>query len=113
MKMRLALIALASVLSSVSTARAQSQNAVPESLVTPDKLNTSLGALEFKDGVPSDATAAALYDHLDQTYAFRAYMDNLRGVSIRMLRQGIHDAGAEDERGTHLLRTDGLHARCS
>ena len=37
---------------------------------------------------PADATARSLYDHLDFTYAYRAFMDTMRGVSIRALRQG-------------------------
>lgn len=47
---------------------------IPPSLVTPDKVESPLGTLEFKDGVPSKATAEKLYDNLDFTYAYRAFM---------------------------------------
>lgn len=69
---------------------------VPASVVTPDKVDTRLGPLEFKDGVPSQATAARLYDNLDFTFAYRAFMDNMRGVSIQALRKGMQSLGVKD-----------------
>ncbi|WP_409560167.1 DUF1254 domain-containing protein [Hyphomicrobium sp. MC8b] len=69
---------------------------LPPSLVTPDKLETSIGTLEFKDGVPDKATSQKLYDNLDLTYAYRAFMDNMRGVSIDALRRGMHEIGVKD-----------------
>lgn len=73
-----------------------SASELPPSLVTPDKLETSIGALEFKDGVPDKATSQKLYDNLDLTYAYRAFMDNMRGVSIDALRRGMHEIGVKD-----------------
>jgi hypothetical protein len=69
---------------------------VPASLVTPNRVESRLGTLDFNDGVPSRATAERLYDSLDLTYAYRAYMDNLRGVSIHALRKGMQDLGVKD-----------------
>lgn len=79
------------LIGSVSVALAQSP--IPESLSTPDTVETRIGTLEFKDGVPSEDTATKLYDNLDFTYAYRAFMDNLRGVSIHALKQGMVDIG--------------------
>ncbi len=62
----------------------------------PDKVDTRLGTLDFKDGVPSKATAEKLYDNLDFTYAYRAVMDNLRGVSIQSVRKGLQSVGVKD-----------------
>jgi hypothetical protein len=70
--------------------------AIPESLTTPDKVETRLGTLEFKDGVPNAETANKLYDNLDFTYAYRAFMDNMRGVSIHALKQGMKDIGMKE-----------------
>ncbi|MFO0990419.1 MAG: DUF1254 domain-containing protein [Hyphomicrobiales bacterium] len=85
--------ALAAVLlTAIPVAKAQ----VPEALVTPDKVESTLGPLDFQKGVPSAATASTLYDHLDFTYAFRAFMDNMRGVSILALRKGIGSLGVKD-----------------
>ena len=75
---------------------AQSLPSTPASLVTPNKVESRIGTLEFSDGVPSRATAERLFDNLDLTYAYRAYMDNLRGVSIHALRKGMQDLGVKD-----------------
>ena len=63
---------------------------------TPDRVESRLGPLEFKDGVPATATADKLFDHLDFNYAFRAFMDNLQGVSIYSLAKGMRDVGVKD-----------------
>jgi hypothetical protein len=77
-------------------ANAQTAPAIPPSVSTPDRVDSRLGPLEFRDGVPSKATAEKLYDNLDFTYAFRAFMDNLRGVSIHALRKGMQSIGVKD-----------------
>jgi hypothetical protein len=75
---------------------ASAQTAIPPSLTTPNRVETRIGPLEFRDGVASKATAEKVYDNLDSTYAFRAFMDNLRGVSIHALRKGMHSIGVKD-----------------
>jgi hypothetical protein len=77
-------------------ANAQTSPAIPPSISTPDKVESRLGPLEFKDGVPGKATAEKLYDNLDFTYAYRAFMDSLRGVSIHALRKGMQSIGVKD-----------------
>ncbi|WFU90442.1 DUF1254 domain-containing protein (plasmid) [Rhizobium sp. CC1099] len=69
---------------------------IPASLITPDKVETSIGALEFKDGAPSPETMKRVYDHLDFTHAFNAFMNTMQGVSIEALHQGFQDAGVKD-----------------
>ena len=76
-------------------ASAQSTGAIPPSLVTPDKVETRIGTLDFKDGAPGKATLEKVYDNLDFTYAYRAFMDNLRGVSIHALREGFLSIGVK------------------
>ncbi len=92
----LAILIAAANLNSGNVAFAQSGADIPPSLVTPDKVDTRLGTLDFKDGVPSKATAEKLYDNLDFTYAYRAFMDNLRGVSIQGFRKGLQSVGVKD-----------------
>jgi hypothetical protein len=69
---------------------------IPPSLTTPDKVETRIGTLDFKDGLPSKATLDKVYDNLDFTYAYRAFMDNLRGVSIHALRKGMMNIGMKE-----------------
>jgi hypothetical protein len=69
---------------------------VPPSIVTPDKVETRLGPLEFKDGAPDAATLAKTYDNLDFTHAFEAFVNTMQGVSIEALHKGLSDAGVKD-----------------
>jgi hypothetical protein len=69
---------------------------IPPQITTPDKVETRIGTLDFKDGLPSKATLDKVYDNLDFTYAYRAFMDNLRGVSIHALRKGMMNIGMKE-----------------
>ena len=77
-------------------AAAQASATIPPALITSDKVDTRIGPLEFRDGVPSKATAEKVYDNLDFTSAFRAFMDNMRGVSIHAFRKGMQSFGVKD-----------------
>jgi hypothetical protein len=79
-----------------SPASAQSTNAVPPSLVTPDKVETRIGTLEFWDGVPTVQTAEKVRDALDFTRALNAYNNSFRGASAYALGKGFQSIGAED-----------------
>jgi hypothetical protein len=69
---------------------------IPPSLITPDKVETRLGTLEFKDGAPSRATLDKAYDHIDFTHAYNAFVNTMSGVSIDAARQGLLSAGVKD-----------------
>jgi hypothetical protein len=77
-------------------AAAQTGAGIPPSITTPDQIETRIGTLEFKDGVPNKATLDKVYDNLDFTYAYRAFMDNMRGVSIHAMRKGMQSIGVKD-----------------
>jgi hypothetical protein len=87
---------LASTLIGAGELAAQTAPAIPPSLTTPDRVETRIGTLEFKDGAPNKATADKLFDNLDFTFAYRAFMDNMRGVSIQALRKGMQSIGVKD-----------------
>nr|WP_245943930.1 DUF1254 domain-containing protein [Acuticoccus kandeliae] len=86
---------VAALLAALAAPAAWADGAVPRSLVTPDRVETSQGTFEFHEGVPTEASAAALFDQLDFTYAYRAFTDTMRGVSIRALRKGLLDIGVK------------------
>jgi hypothetical protein len=77
---------------------AQTTPGVPSAIFTPDKVESHLGTLEFKDGAPNAATVAKLYDNLDytHTHAFDAFMNTMRGVSIAALHKGFLSSGVKD-----------------
>ncbi|QDT32127.1 DUF1254 domain-containing protein [Thalassoglobus polymorphus] len=68
----------------------------PASITTPDKIESRIGTLQFNDGAPSEATAEKVYDHLDFTYAFRAFTDTFKGVSMQAVLEGFEAAGVKD-----------------
>jgi hypothetical protein len=84
------------LISGSTTVMAQVSQETLDSISTPDKVKTSIGTLEFKDGAPSAETAAAAYDKLDFTYAFRAFTDTFKGVSVQAVVEGFEAAGIKD-----------------
>jgi hypothetical protein len=77
-------------------AAAQTTSAIPSALVTPDKVETRIGPLQFKDGAPSEETAAKVYDTLDFTRGLDAFLNSYGGASAYAIRQGLLSIGAED-----------------
>ena len=70
--------------------------APPPEITTPDKVDTRIGVLNFKDGVPSKETVEKIYDNLDFTHAFEAFVNTFQGVSIAALHKGFQSAGVKD-----------------
>ncbi len=89
-------IAMALLFAGAAPLKAQVSQEALGSVSTPDKVETRIGTLEFKDGAPSDKTAAAAYDNLDFTYAFRAFTDTFKGVSMQAVLEGFEAAGIKD-----------------
>jgi hypothetical protein len=77
-------------------AAAQPAAGIPPAITTPDKVETRIGPLEFKDGAPSKATVDKMYDQIDFTHAYNVFMNSLDGVSIATLRKGMQSAGVKD-----------------
>jgi hypothetical protein len=77
----------------LSNANAQQ---TPPSLATPDKVETRVGTLDFKNGMPSNDTLAKVYDNLDFVHAFDAFMNTYQGVNIFDMRKGLLEAGVKD-----------------
>ncbi len=65
----------------------------PQSILTPDRVGTRIGTLEFFDGLPTEATVQTAYDHLDFLRAVRAYLQTLQGASMIAMREGMDAAG--------------------
>ncbi|MGB5809896.1 MAG: DUF1254 domain-containing protein [Polyangiales bacterium] len=79
-----------------SPATTQPGAGIPSSLLTPNTVETRIGTLEFNDGAPDAATIERVYDHLDFTHAFRAFVDTFQGVSIQAIRNGFKAVGFND-----------------
>ncbi|MGD9652777.1 MAG: DUF1254 domain-containing protein, partial [Candidatus Dadabacteria bacterium] len=77
-------------------ARAQAGSSIPESITTPDTVETRIGTLDFTDGAPSAETAEKVYDTMDFTRALNAFNNSFRGASAYAIRKGFQSSGAED-----------------
>jgi hypothetical protein len=75
---------------------AAAQAPIAPAVSTPDKVETRIGPLEFKDGAPSAAAIAKIYDNLDFTHAFEAFVNTFGGVSVASLHRGLLSTGVKD-----------------
>ena len=66
---------------------------IPVSITTPAQVNTSIGALEFFDGVPTKNTVDTVYDYVDRARAVEVFINMIPAVSMYHLRQGMRDIG--------------------
>jgi hypothetical protein len=68
----------------------------PASITTPDKVESRLGVLDFKDGAPSAETVTKGYDNLDFTHAFEAFVNTFQGVNSTAIHAGFTSIGVKD-----------------
>jgi len=61
---------------------------IPEYIMTPDKVKTRIGTLEFFDGIPTKETAALLYDNLDFIRGVETFLNGIPATSIEGIRRG-------------------------
>ena len=91
-------LALATMLAlpGIQVAQAQVSPDTLKSISIPDKVDTSIGKLEFFDGVPANAaTVENVYDNLDRMRGTDVFLDNLGAVSMYSVRKGLDGAGAQ------------------
>jgi hypothetical protein len=93
--LRLAASALAASLALARAAQADVSQAELDAISIPDRVETAIGALDFFDGVPTDATVAALYDNLDRMRGLSVFLDNQGAASLRAMRMGNAAIGAD------------------
>lgn len=90
----LSVAALLTVAASGAMAQGKYAADVPESITTPDKVETkSLGTLDFFDGMPSKATLTKVYDNLDLVRGTTAFLDGIPVASLAALITGLKSAG--------------------
>jgi hypothetical protein len=68
---------------------------IPDSITTPDRVETSIGTFEFFDGVPTKKSTEMAYDFLDKVNAYKALLSTIPTVSINELRRGQSAVGAK------------------
>ena len=66
---------------------------VPAKILTPDRVETRIGTLEFADGFPTEDTSRLLYDHLDFLRGVEAFLNGVPAASLEAMRIGMEDVG--------------------
>ena len=69
----------------------------PSKILTPDRVESRLGALEFSDGVPTAETADRLFDNLDHMRAVFERTVLLLLLEAQHLRAGSERAGKQHQ----------------
>ena len=85
------------VVAMVTTGSAYAEKTkIPASITTPDRVESKIGTLQFKDGYPVGNTAAKIRDELDYLHGVEAFMNSIQGVSTYAIRKGLMDVGVND-----------------
>ena len=69
---------------------------IPASIMTPDTVETRIGTLEFFDGIPTEETAALVYDNLDFIRGVEAFLNGMPAASLEAIRAGSAEFGAKN-----------------
>lgn len=82
---------------SVATASQKYKNTteIPAGILTPDKVQTSIGELNYFDGVPSEKTAQKVQDYLDGARGVDAFLKGIPGASLQELVKGPMSLGVD------------------
>jgi hypothetical protein len=70
-------------------------NGIPEEIMTPDTMQTRIGALNFVDGLPTPETTRLAYDNLDFLRGVEVFLNFIPATSIEALRRGNVERGAK------------------
>lgn len=77
-------------------AAAASSVSAQENHTTPDRVESSIGTLNYKDGAPSKDTVEKTYDFLDLMHGVEAFVNAYQGASVAAIFKGFNDAGVPD-----------------
>jgi hypothetical protein len=87
--------ALAITIAHAQTPTPGFNNEIPANIMTPDKVETRIGTLDFFDGLPSKATAEKVYDFLDLARGVETFLNGIPATSIEGLRRGLIEVGVK------------------
>ncbi len=63
-------------------------NKIPESILTPDTVETRVGTLEFFDGIPNEKAADAIFANLDLNRGLQALLNGMPASNFEAGRAG-------------------------
>jgi hypothetical protein len=91
---------LALLAATVTSAAAQGYKMttpIAPGVATPDALDSSIGPLTLKDGVPTRETIEKIYDNLDRSRALQAYLLALPIVNQASMRESLRKFGPDNQ----------------
>ncbi len=68
--------------------------AIPENIMTPDRVESTIGTLNFVDGMPTAETSRLVYDNLDLLRGVETFLNGIPATSIAAMRLGQQSVGA-------------------
>jgi hypothetical protein len=69
---------------------------IPEQIMTPDRVETRIGVLNFYDGIPTEETLEKVYDNLDFIRGVDVFMNFIPATSVEGIRIGMKDMGVDE-----------------
>ena len=81
---------------SVEVPKMKKTTDIPSKIMTPDYVDSRIGALEFYDGMPTDATIEKVYDNIDFARGVDVFLNFIPATSIEGLRLGMIELGVDD-----------------
>jgi hypothetical protein len=69
---------------------------IPEQIMTPDKVQSRIGELNFYDGMPTAGTVEKIYDNLDYLRGIDVFLNFIPACSIEAMRVGNASLGVSD-----------------
>lgn len=69
-------------------------NKIPDKILTPDKVETRIGTLNFVDGVPTAETTRRVFDNLDFLRGVEVFLNFIPAASLEAIRLGATEIGA-------------------
>jgi hypothetical protein len=68
---------------------------IPEKIMTPDKVESRIGPLNFVDGIPTVETTQKLFDNLDYLRGVEVFLNFVPATSLEAIRLGSAERGAK------------------
>ncbi len=93
---KISIIAAGMVLFTAVAARADVSVETLKSISTPDKVESSIGTLEFTHGVPTKKTVETAYDYLDTMRGVDSFFKGIQIASLHGLLEGQRSIGAKE-----------------
>ena len=69
---------------------------IPEQIMTPDKVDSRIGELNFFDGVPTEDTVKKIYDNLDYLRGIDVFLNFIPACNIEGMRVGTKSLGVSE-----------------